>query len=358
MESTSGAGDLLAQTLSPRELGVPEGPDDVTPGVAHRGAAPHRADRRRRGGRVRRGTPRGRTRLPRPDDPLQAARCWTPRDAPATLVAKFAPADPKLRAHLARGGTARETRFYTEVADRAGLRAPRCYYGAIDEASGRSVLLLEDLTALRPGDNLAGCGLDDATLAVRHLARFHARWWEHADLAGFAWMPVLFDDPAAAQNLYRASWGPFLAAWGHLVPERARAVGEWFASHGATVWEQIAAPPRTLMHGDFRLDNLLFDIEGAPEPLAVVDWQGVKRGKGVADLAYFAMSSLQPHAPAQWERQLVDSYHAALVEARRARLRLRALSSPIIGWPGSGICTRWSSSGRCSTSATRAPKRC
>ena len=84
--------------------------------------------------------------------------------------------------------------------------------------------------------------------------------------------------------------------------------------HGETVWEQIAAPPRTLMHGDFRLDNLLFDVEGTPEPLAVVDWQGVRRGKGVADLAYFAMSSLQPYDRREWERQLVDSYHAALVE--------------------------------------------
>lgn len=46
-------------------------------------------------------------------------------------------------------------------------------------------------------------------------------------------MPVLFDDPAAAHDLYRARLAPFLAAWGHLVPERAKAVGEWFALHGA-----------------------------------------------------------------------------------------------------------------------------
>ena len=40
----------------------------------------------------------------------------------------------------------------------------------------------------------------------------------------------------------------------------------------------------------------------------------MRRGKGVADLAYFAMSSLQPHHRRAWERQLVESYHAALVE--------------------------------------------
>src|SRR5947209_4870400 len=68
------------------------------------------------------------------------------------------------------------------------------------------------------------------------------------------------------------------------------------------------------MHGDFRLDNLLFDADIAPEPLAVVDWQAVRLGKGVADLAYFALSSLQPHHRRDWELQLVESYHAALVE--------------------------------------------
>ena len=225
--------------------------------------------------------------------------------------------DPNgIRGHLARGGTARETRFYADVADRAGLRAPQCYYGAIDEASGRSVLLLEDLTALRPAARrqprrMQPGGRDARS---RQLARFHARWWEQPDLARFAWMPALFEDPVAAQDLYQASWRPFLAAWGHLVPERAQATGEWFALHGATVWEQIAAPPHTFMHGDFRLDNLLFDAADAQEPLAVVDWQAVRLGKGVGDLAYFATSSLQPNHRREWERQLVDSYHATLVE--------------------------------------------
>src|SRR5205085_3514 len=101
-----------------------------------------------------------------------------PQGAPHSLIAKFAPADPDLRATLL-GLLKREVRFYAELAGTAGLRTPRCYYGAVDEASGGSVLLFEDLTALRPGDNLYGCTLEDAVLAVRQIARFHARWWEH-----------------------------------------------------------------------------------------------------------------------------------------------------------------------------------
>jgi aminoglycoside phosphotransferase (APT) family kinase protein len=155
-------------------------------------------------------------------------------------------------------------------------------------------------------------------------------------------MPTLFADPVAAQEVYRASWAPFLAAWGHLVPERARVIGEWFTLHGATVWEQISAPPHTFMHGDFRLDNLLFDAAGAPEPLAVVDWQAVRLGKGVADVAYFAMSSLQPDHRKQWEAQLVDSYYAALLEHGVRGYDHARAASLITGWPDCGTCTRWS----------------
>jgi len=142
VETTGGARDLLAQGPAPRDVEVPDGPDDVTPEWLTEALHQSRptddvvvvgfdaevlADGRGfLGQRIR----------------LRLRVAGAAENTPATLVAKFAPADPKLRAHLARGGNARETRFYTELADRAGLRAPRCYYAAMDEASGRSVLLL------------------------------------------------------------------------------------------------------------------------------------------------------------------------------------------------------------------------
>lgn len=312
VEATGEAGDMPAQALTSRDLGVPDGPDDVTPEWLTKV--------------LRRAGETADVRVAEIDvEPIADGRGFQARlfrlrlrvtgasqGASTTLVAKLAPTAPRLRAHLISGGTARELRFYADVAERAALRTPRCFYGAMDEAGGGSVLLLEDLTALRPGDNLHGCSLEDATLAVRQLARFHAQWWER--LEGLDWMEVLFGDPAGASGLYRARWEPFLTAWGHLLSERARAIGERYASRGTGIWEQIAGPPHTIAHGDFRLDNLLFDSAAAPEPLAVVDWQGVRRGKGVTDLAYFTMSSLPPRHRRAWERGLVEDYHAALVE--------------------------------------------
>src|SRR3990172_3169871 len=71
----------------------------------------------------------------------------------------------------------REILFYEEIADKIELRTPRRYYSAMDPAAGRFVLLLEDLAPARCGDQLKSCSLEEARLALRELARFHAVWW-------------------------------------------------------------------------------------------------------------------------------------------------------------------------------------
>ena len=42
-----------------------------------------------------------------------------------------------------------------------------------------------------------------------------------------------------------------------------------------------------LVHGDYRLDNMLFGEPGADRPLTVVDWQTVTWGPAMTDVAYF-----------------------------------------------------------------------
>jgi hypothetical protein len=171
----------MAQSVVSRDLRVPDGPDDVTAdwlteALRSTGAS---AAVRIRGLDVE-PLPDGRGFLGRMAR-LRLHVDGVPRDTPAALIAKFTPADPDRRATVRRW-FAREVRFYGELAGAAPVRTPRCYYGAVDEASGGSVLLLEDLTALRSGDPVSGCRLEDAVLAVQQLARFHARWWEQPRL--------------------------------------------------------------------------------------------------------------------------------------------------------------------------------
>ena len=74
----------------------------------------------------------------------------------------------------------------------------------------------------------------------------------------------------------------------------------------------MAEPERfSLMHGDYRLDNLLFDPERTR--VTVVDWQTIGLGLPARDLAYFTATSLRPDDRAGLERDLVQRYHRALV---------------------------------------------
>ena len=67
------------------------------------------------------------------------------------------------------------------------------------------------------------------------------------------------------------------------------------------------------MHGDFRLDNLLFRPDG--EPAWIVDWQTVSYACPARDLAYFLGNSLTVSDRRAHEHDLVDHYVAELARA-------------------------------------------
>lgn len=66
-----------------------------------------------------------------------------------------------------------------------------------------------------------------------------------------------------------------------------------------------------LLHGDYRLDNLLFDP--AQTWVSVVDWQTLGVGLPARDLAYFMATSLNPQLRPAIEKDLVKDYHRALL---------------------------------------------
>ena len=68
--------------------------------------------------------------------------------------------------------------------------------------------------------------------------------------------------------------------------------------------------PWTIVHGDFRADNLLF---GGPR-VVVVDWQTVAIGPAAGDLSYLLGASLTADVRRQHEDELVDRYLARLAE--------------------------------------------
>ena len=237
--------------------------------------------------------------------------------APRSLIAKFPTPVPENRqiADLFRFYEI-ETRFYEQIAGEVELRTPRCYYNARDAETSDFVLLLEDLAPARVGDQLAGCSVEQAELALRELAKFHATWWEHPRLAELDWLPFTNEPVRArlAEAAYQQAWGPFVEQFGNQVPGSILALGERFGENVVNLISRLSEPPRTIMHGDYRLDNLFFATPEGGEPLAVIDWQIMSRGRGIFDVAYFMTGALPPVDRKAKELDLLKMYHRILRE--------------------------------------------
>lgn len=232
--------------------------------------------------------------------------------APHSLIAKLPAADPAVRTVLHELGLfAREIHFYQDIATDVTAPVPRLYYAAIEPGTSAAVLLLEDLTAGRVGDNLAGCSEVDAVLAVTQLARFHARWWNHPRLDELAGLIPADDDGFA--HVYQQQWDPFQAKLAGRLPARLETVGRRVLERLPAYHRWLNAPPTCIVHGDFRLDNLFFSNEGSGRPLTIFDWQVAVRGRGVSDVAYFAAFCLRVEQRRRIERELVRHYHDELV---------------------------------------------
>lgn len=227
----------------------------------------------------------------------------------SSVVGKFPAVDPNSRATgINLGLYVREVRFYAELAPEVRSRVPACHLAACDEETGEFVLLLEDLAPAVPGDQLAGCSVDEAAAAVDELALLHASFyrrglpeWVPLDLAGGAEaIAEVFSllAPGFAEK-YEGVLGEEVL---EVVATFARTMREWGAA--------ASAGPHTLCHGDYRLDNLLF---GAGR-VAAVDWQVVGVGSPASDLAYFLGAGLLPEVRRAHERELVERYHGRLVE--------------------------------------------
>jgi hypothetical protein len=232
------------------------------------------------------------------------------RAGPQTVVLKLAADDPGSRATgVGLGIYEREVRFYDELAPRIGGPLPACSFARYDEREGWFTLLLEDASEADVGDQIAGCSIEQAGVAVRALARLHAPVLGDERLAASGW---LNRESPIGQALVQQLLPGFLERYGERVaPAHVALCERLVASLDAWLGERHG--PQGLVHGDFRLDNLLFGRAGAPRALTVVDWQTVAWGGAVTDASYFLGGSLSVEDRRAGERELLGEYHQALL---------------------------------------------
>ena len=107
---------------------------------------------------------------------LTASYATDPGDLPHTFVIKLPAQDDTVRDRVVIGYRS-ECAFYSSVAARVQVPTPQCYYCEITEDAMDYALLLADQAPAVQGDQIAGCGTQEARLAVVALARLHGPTW-------------------------------------------------------------------------------------------------------------------------------------------------------------------------------------
>jgi hypothetical protein len=233
---------------------------------------------------------------------------------PSTFVAKLPTPDTEQRATVA-SSYGVELGFYTDVAATVAVRAPRCHHATASADHQAFVLLLEDMAPAEPGDQVAGCRPVAAEDAVVNLAGLHGPRWDDPSLADLSPVSELTsatgDTAVLIAEVYRSATEQFIDRFaGRLSAED----GDTLRSVAEVLGAWLGAPPAHLgpIHGDYRLDNLLFPPDGAAG-VAAVDWQTLGVGLPARDLAYFLETSLQVDDRRHHEEALVEAYRRALV---------------------------------------------
>ena len=126
---------------------------------------------------------------------------------------------------------------------------PAQWAGAPETHGEALVQLVEALVAIH-GVDWEACGLGDLDRADDYLAHQLGRWLTQLDSYGGRELPL------------------------------ARQIADWLDRH------RPLPQPRTLCHGDYKLDNVLFAPEAPPRLLAVVDWEMAAIGDPLVDLAW------------------------------------------------------------------------
>ncbi|HEY1739607.1 MAG TPA: hypothetical protein VGI86_12895 [Acidimicrobiia bacterium] len=273
-----------------------------------------------------------------------------------TLYAKLPARElaPRVFAN-ALGFWALECTFCRDVAARVPVRVPRVL--AVDRRGSRFVLLLENINEL-PGarlfenrDMAAGTTVDQARRCLTAFAGLHA--------AFHGWDAMQREQllPLALHPFLPARQRPVTIALNTMAVDRAhRAAPELFtAEHAATCrrafanWDALLhywyRDPLTLVHGDSHLANCFEYATPDGPQVGLLDFQGVHWSKGIRDVAYFLIHSLEPELLTAHEDALIDHYLAELAvrevrlepELAREQYRSFALQPLMVGVVAVGL---------------------
>lgn len=235
--------------------------------------------------------------------------------APRSLVGKFNSADPATKGFAKElGAYVSEVGFYRDLAHTLPISTPRCYFADVAPSQVDFVILLENMSPARPGDQMDGFSLSVTRQAIRELAKLHASTWNDKGLGNYPWLNCLADDQAEVYDSQRSLTPAFLDRFAGRIGSEIVGLVERMADGCRNLVECLGEQPTALIHWDYRADNILVDARRQPPSVTVVDWQTVTVGAPTQDLGYFIGASLVENLRREHEPALVEDYHHQVLE--------------------------------------------
>jgi aminoglycoside/choline kinase family phosphotransferase len=176
------------------------------------------------------------------------------------------------------------------------------------------IIVMEDLSDYTMGDQVEGCSIARAEVAMRELGLLHAAFWEKVDTPEYEFLPYHFPGLHAEAMLggARAGWDNMVSIFGDLVCDEIKSNKDRFLDAVPKMQEWLVEHPYTLIHGDFRMDNLMFGTKAEHSALAAIDFQGALRCKGIQDVAYLLSHNMDVTECRANEKRLVELWRSTL----------------------------------------------
>ena len=200
----------------------------------------------------------------------------------------------------------REVKFFDELATQSPIRVPRGFHGAVSDDGATYALVMEDMGGHRQVDQNEGMTLADAERSVDELAAYHATFWRRAQPYVDSGAALSLRDevyPAVLPMAFAEGWEKLQA--GMDITPAIGAVARRWTEEMPSMLNRLCTEPTTVIHGDYRADNIFFDEDGG---VVLLDFQLTGMGSGSSDLAYFVVQSLDAEVASTAERDLFDRY--------------------------------------------------
>lgn len=226
--------------------------------------------------------------------------------APITAVAKFPAQDETARAIAGlQGAYYAEVMFYRLLAYKTSMRTPLIYINEVSEDRINFITVMEDMSPAEPGSQLVGASKQQTRVAMKEAAKLAAAFYGDDSIGDYDFVMTTAKDDGGQQGFdyLTQSWPIFLERFGDKLSDECKEFCDFYIKNHCTFVTRFKGT-KTLVHGDFRSENILFNGDKA----CTVDWQTTCLSSPVADFSYFMGGSVDTEDRRAWEHELVAEY--------------------------------------------------